>query len=106
MSYLLLLRSHWKLAALGLMLLALAIQTVRLGAANNRADRLKIANNELRGELQRISAAKNEQIKRTGENIKQAETGRVKADDIAKKIERAPLPGNCATPKEILGADL
>jgi hypothetical protein len=106
MPYLLLLRSHWKLVGIGLLCLALAVQTIRLGAANNRADRIQIHLNEARAELKRISTAKNEQVDRTGENIEQAERGNREADKQAERIEKAPLPGNCATPKEILGSDI
>jgi hypothetical protein len=97
---------HWKLVGLGLLCLALAVQTIRLGAANNRADRIQIHLNEARAELKRISNAKNEQAKRTEGNIEQAERGNKEADDRARKIEEAPLPGNCKTPPEIIGADI
>ena len=39
---------YWKAGLFGLLLLALAIQTVRLGAANNRADRIQVNLNECR----------------------------------------------------------
>jgi predicted PurR-regulated permease PerM len=61
---------------------------------------------EARSELERISSRKNDQAERTGENIKKAETIRGEAEGRARKIEAAPLPGNCSTPPEILGADL
>ncbi len=99
-------KSHWKLLGIGLLCLALAVQTVRLGAANNRADRIQINLNEARAELKRISTAKNEQREETGKRIEQADKGNRKADEIAKGIESAPLPGNCETPGEIMGADL
>lgn len=62
--------------------------------------------NEIAGELLRISTEKNEQREETGRNIKEAETIRDKADGEARKIEQAPTAPNCATPPEILGADL
>ena len=98
---------YWKLIGLGVLCLLLAVQTVRLGAAENRIERLKIDNNELRAELKRISSAKNEQKVVTVERIKVAEKIVRKADEIAKKIEQAPVePGACKTPDVILGADL
>lgn len=64
-------------------------------------------NNELRAELKRISSVKNEQKVITVERIKVAERGNRQADEIAKKIEQAPVePGACKTPDVILGADL
>lgn len=89
---------HWKLVGLGLLCLALAVQTIRLGAANNRADRIQINLNEARAELKRISTAKNEQREKTGQNIGQAEKGERDAKPIADKIREAPIPPDCATP--------
>jgi hypothetical protein len=105
-TYLLLLRAHWKLAILGLLCLLLAFQTVRLGAANNRADRIQINLNEARAELKRISDAKNEQAKRTEEAIRLSQKRIQIGDKIARGIEEAPTAPNCSTPKEILQADL
>jgi hypothetical protein len=97
---------YWRLIGLGLLCLLLAVQTVRLGAAQNRIERERIANNELRAELKRISTAKNEQVERTKETIRYVERIRKEADGVAEKIEQAPLPGNCKTPDAIMGADL
>jgi hypothetical protein len=97
---------YWRLIGLGLLCLLLAVQTVRLGAAQNRIERERIANNELRAELKRISTAKNEQVERTKETIRYVERIRKEADGVAEKIEAAPLPGNCRTPDAIMGADL
>jgi len=89
---------HWRLIGLGLLCLALAIQTVRLGAANNRADRLKISNNELRAELKSISDAKNRQAEETEKRIKEAERGEREVQPIVKIIREAPIGPNCETP--------
>jgi hypothetical protein len=59
-----------------------------------------------RNELRDISSKKREQAKRTEGNIEKAERGNKEADDRARKIEEAPLPGNCKTPPEIIGADI
>jgi hypothetical protein len=96
---------NWKLIGIGLMALLLAVQTVRLSSAKNTIERREIDIRELRGELERISSIKNEQGIRTGENIKEAETIRAEAEGEATKIEQAPLPGNCATPPEIMRSD-
>ena len=92
---------HWKLLGLGLLCLLLAAQTVRLGAAHNKIERERIANNELRAELKRISTVKNEQVERTKETIRYVERIRKEADGVAEKIEAAPLPGQCRTPDEL-----
>ena len=93
------------LGGLGLILgLLLAIQTVRLGAANNRADRIQINLNEARAELKRISTVKNEQVERTKETIRYVDRIRKEADGVAEKIEAAPLPGQCRTPDELRSA--
>lgn len=106
MSWLLLARSHWKLIGMGLLCLAIAVLLVINGQLRNKVERRDIRINELVGELKRISEEKNEQAKRTEGNIKEAERGNKEADERARKIEEAPLPGNCATPREILEGDL
>jgi hypothetical protein len=105
-TYLLLLRAHWKLVGLGMLCLLLAVQTVRLGHAENKADKIRINLNEARAELQRISDAKNEQAKRTEGNIDRAERINRDADDRARVIEEAPTAPNCSTPPEIMRADI
>jgi hypothetical protein len=97
---------YWKWFGLGLLCLLLAVQTVRLGHRGNQLEREKIANNELRAELKRISTVKNEQVERTKETIRYVERIRKEADGVAEKIEAAPLPGNCTTPDAIMGADI
>ena len=95
---------YWKLIGLGMVCLLLAVQTVRLGHRTNQLEREKIANNELRAELKRISSKKNEQQIITVEKIKEVEKIRREADKIAEKIEAAPLPGQCRTPDELRSA--
>jgi hypothetical protein len=60
----------------------------------------------LTAELNEISSKKNEQQVVTREKIKVVLQKTREADDQAKKIEQAPLPGECKTPKEILDADI
>lgn len=98
---------YWKLIGLGLVCLLLAVQTVRLGHRTNQLEKERINSNELRAELKRISTAKNEQKVVTVERIKIAERGNRQADEIAKKIEQAPVePGACKTPDIIMGSDI
>lgn len=101
-----LVRTHWKLVGLGLLCLALAVQTVRLGHRSNQLEKERIVSNELRAELKRISDAKDKQREETGKNIEQAERGNQEADKSAREIEEAPTQPDCKTPPEILGADL
>jgi hypothetical protein len=89
---------HWKLIGMGLLCLAIAVLLVINGHLRNKVERRDIRINELVGELKRISDARNEQGKRTSENIRKAEDARRKVEDIARRIEAAPLPGNCVTP--------
>jgi hypothetical protein len=105
-AFLIVALKHWKLIGLGLLCLALAVQTVRLGHAKNQIERREIDIRELRGELERLSAAKNKQAETTDRNIRESEKRIQISDKVAREIEAAPLPGNCATPPEILGADL
>lgn len=92
-------KAHWKLIGIGLLCLALAVQSIRLGAANNRADRIQINLNEARAELKRISDAKNEQKAETGKRVEQAEKAEREARPIADRIRTAPIvPGKCETP--------
>jgi septal ring factor EnvC (AmiA/AmiB activator) len=91
-------RTYWKLAALGLLALAFAVQTVRLSAAHNKIERREIDIRELRAELERISTERNEQAEKTGQNIGQAERSERESKPIADKIRAAPIPPNCETP--------
>lgn len=59
-----------------------------------------------RNELRAISNAKNEQAETTRGNIKQAERGNREADRAAREIEEAPVAPDCATPPQVMGADL
>ncbi len=60
----------------------------------------------IRAELHRISAAKNEQQAETAKNIAKAKDRIVIVERDAKRVEAAPLLGQCRTPKEILSTDI
>ena len=62
--------------------------------------------NEARAELDRISQKRDNQRAETDRNISKAVNHRIQADKVAERIEAAPLPGNCATPSEIMSAEL
>jgi biopolymer transport protein ExbB/TolQ len=74
--------------------------------ADRRADKWERQAVKANAELQRISTEKDEQAKETGRNINSARERIVYVDRIAREIEKAPLPGQCATPPIIMGADL
>jgi biopolymer transport protein ExbB/TolQ len=85
---------------------AILLLLLALGVVDRRADKWEAQSLKLSAELKRISTEKNEQRTETERNIAEAEKGRKGAETIAKRIEAAPLPGQCATPREILSADL
>src|SRR4051812_39016630 len=98
-------RSMAELACIALALVC-AVEFVALKAEKRHSAKLQAQVSKLNGELQRISTAKNEQRETTKVNIAKADNGRKRAETIARRIEAAPLPGNCRTPSEIMGADL
>lgn len=90
-------RAHWKLIGLGLLCLALAVQSIRLGAANNRADRIQINLNECReGRKQDRDAY--EDAQRKARELNEAENSRIVRDqekvnetrlvDLTARLER------------------
>ncbi len=97
---------HWKLAGLALLLLAIAVQTVRHQRAVNRAERAEFNLREARAELVRISTAKDEQGKATERNIEKARDGESEARRVSDRIRNAPVSGKCETPAEILQAEI
>jgi cell division protein FtsL len=74
--------------------------------ADRRADKWERQAVKANAELQRISTEKDEQAKETGRNLEAARERIVYVDRIAREIEKAPLPGQCATPEAILTANL
>jgi hypothetical protein len=61
---------------------------------------------ELVNKLNEISSKRNDQRETTTERIRVVTRTIGAADRVAKKIEAAPLPGQCKTPSEVLQADL
>lgn len=87
----------WKYASAGLAVLCVVLFILWKAEARH-ADKLEDRVAYFRSELQRISTAKNEQRVVTRERIVVVEKSRRVADKVAKQVEAAPLPGNCATP--------
>ncbi len=114
------LRANLLASALGLLcaiLLVIAVvQTVRIDGfgiwplkINGMKAKYETAIDKLaeaRAELHRISTAKNEQQAETAKNTAKAKDRIVIVERDAKRVEAAPLPGQCRSPKEILEADL
>jgi hypothetical protein len=97
--------SFWQIVSLGLAGLSLILWFQRNDARHDAAayeKRFLAAKNE----LQRISTAKNNQKRETETRIATVKKQIRHADDQAKIIESAPLPGNCKTPPGVMGADL
>lgn len=95
-------RLPWKLIIGGLLVAAILVQTLRLSYAERRAERLQFTVNELRAviaEADKKSRQSQKEVARRIEVIKQD-------SPAARRVESAPLPGNCATPREILEAPL
>lgn len=84
--------------------LSLMIWGLRIGPIG--FDGLKEKLEDCRGDLESISAKRNEQKPITERRVIVAEQGRKQADRVAERIEAAPLPGQCQTPDAIMGADL
>jgi hypothetical protein len=95
----------WQIVCLGLALFA-GLQTIRVSAEKRHSAKVEAQLQKAVAELQRISAKKNEQKVITTERIKVVKDQIRHADERAKIIEQAPLPGQCRTPPEILSADL
>lgn len=97
-------RVPWKLLALGVLLLAIAVQTIRLERSERRADKVQFELNEARTALREAdlqSKAREQEVER----IMRDRTRRDRAEGLAERIERAPLEPGCKTPREILEMD-
>lgn len=103
-------RRHWLVAAL---LAALVVQTVRIegfkvwplsfDGLKKEAKDAKDALRKLKDEGKRAS---DEQKDTTARNVIVYRDRIVNGGKVAERIEQAPLPGGCRTPREIIGADL
>lgn len=95
----------WQLLCLALAGFALLFYLQRNDARSD-AGKYKKQRDYYVAELKRISTAKNVQRDETARNIAKAKDRIVIVERDAKRIEAAPLPGNCRTPDAIMGADL
>jgi hypothetical protein len=95
-----------------LCLLVAGVQTVRLNGllwfdgALDKVEELRRDNNELRGVIAEADRRSREREAEVERIIRQGKVNRGKADDKAKRIENAPLPGDCRTPDSILNLDI
>jgi hypothetical protein len=98
-------RSFWQLAFGAVAIFALIQHFTIAGERRHSAKveaQLKVATDQLKS----LSTAKNEQKVETVKRIEAVKERVRHADDRAKVIEQAPLPGQCKTPSEVLQADL
>jgi hypothetical protein len=97
--------SFWQIVSLGLALFA-GVQTLRLGAEQRHAHKVEAQLSKAVEKLNAISSKRDEQKRETGERIKVVTRTIHDAEGRAEKVEKAPLPGQCRSPKEVLDADI
>lgn len=98
-------RSFWRLVSMALCALLL-VQHFALASEKRHSAKVEKQLQAATAELQRISSKRNEQKQVTQQNIKTVVRTIHDADERAKKIESAKLPGECRTPSEVLQADI
>ncbi len=81
------------------LLLGLALHMERRSGAKKTEQIIKLS-----AELHRITSARDDQTKRSEKTVTKVIQG--KSNPQADRIERAPIPHNCQTAPEIMGADL
>jgi hypothetical protein len=95
-----------------LCLLVAGVQTVRLNGllwfdgALDKVEELRFENNEMREAIREAHEATLKAQRLIDDLIRQGKVNQGKADDKAREIEMAPLPGNCRTPDEIMRAEI
>lgn len=96
----------WKLIGAGAVAIVIAVLVMLWKGEQRHSAKLQGQVVKLSSELQRISTKRNEQKEVTTQTIEKVVVEYREAEKRAERIEAAPLPGNCATPREIMGADL
>jgi hypothetical protein len=89
--------SAWQLIALGLAAFAL-VQHFQLAGERRHSAKVEAQLAKATVQLQRISSVKNVQKRETANRIEHTRVIIKQADERAKVVETAPLPGNCVTP--------
>jgi hypothetical protein len=87
----------WKYGCLGVTALCLAL-SVALWLEKIHSGKLSDRVTVLTAKLSEISSKKNEQHSTTSGNIKHADDGRKKAEQVKERIIKTPNPPNCSTP--------
>ena len=98
-------RSLIELACIALAL-CLVVQTFRQMDAAHDRDAWQRNAKSCADARKADSTARNEQKAETSKRIEGVKEKIRHADDRAKVIEAAPLPGNCKSPEEVLDADI
>lgn len=95
----------WRWIAIGLLVAALVVQTLRLDTSQERVKRVKAEHAAL---VDRMKAEAKRQRETTKANVERAREGMKQVEGPAKQVETAPLGPRekCETPAEIMGADL
>lgn len=83
------------------LVLGIALKIERAHSAKQAEQIVKLTD-----QLKAISTKRNEQKSETTERVRTVVRTVHDADGRAKAIEAEPLPGNCATPKAVLDADI
>jgi hypothetical protein len=95
----------WQLLCIGLALFA-GLQTIRLHAEQRHATKVEAQLSKVVEKLNAISSKRDQQKQETAGRIKVVTRTIHDAEGRAEKVEKAPLPGLCKTPSEVLSADL
>jgi hypothetical protein len=105
-----------QLAIAGVIIALLLVATVHesvalrgflwIDGARDKVAELQFENNEMREAIREAHEATLQAQREVDATLRLIAEMRGKADDKAKRIENAPLPGNCRTPREILELDI
>jgi len=95
--------SAWQLIALGLAVFAL-VQHFQLAGERRHSAKVEAQLAKVTVQLQRISSVKNVQKRETVNRIEHTRVIIKQADERAKVVEQAPLPGNCEQPQAVKDA--
>ncbi|GAA4015398.1 hypothetical protein GCM10022280_12670 [Sphingomonas swuensis] len=96
----------WGRVGIAASILAVTFLAAAWKIEERRADKLQAQVVKWQTAFGRISSGKNEQKVITKERIVEVEVRAKDADVRAKRIEAAPLLGQCATPEAVMGADI
>ena len=97
----------WRLTfdgALAIAILALLAWAIRVNDLRDRWHRQYLSEHAVVERLERESKAQQKEVTKTVDHYVKVTVPEVR--ERVRVIETAPLPGNCVTPREVIGADL